>query len=179
MIKISDYPIVAGAILSVLQTATGPPASALDRWVELTNNTRMTIVEIYISQLGAERWNTDLLSDVFLVPASSVRVSVDDRAGCLFDIKRSSMMALPTSAEVSISVRWRDTRSPIDDGGRLTPREGVISCLQTLRRVRQKRSNRQARSPAATSRWVRPQDCGGPARKSSDPSNCRRISRPR
>jgi hypothetical protein len=87
MIKISGYPIVAGAIVAVLQTATGPPASALDRWVELTNNTRMTIVEIYISQRGAERWNIDLLSDDFLAPASSVRVSVDDRAGCLFDIK--------------------------------------------------------------------------------------------
>src|SRR5262245_30258298 len=87
MIKISGYPIVAGAILYVLQTATGPPASALDRQIELTNNTRMTIVEIYISQVGAERWNIDLLSDEFLAPASSVRVSVDDRAGCLFDIK--------------------------------------------------------------------------------------------
>ena len=87
MIKMSGYPIVAGAILYVLQTATGPPASALDRQIELTNNTRMTIVEIYISQVGAERWNIDLLSDEFLAPASSVRVSVDDRAGCLFDIK--------------------------------------------------------------------------------------------
>jgi hypothetical protein len=29
MIKISGYPIVAGVILYVLQTATGPPASAL------------------------------------------------------------------------------------------------------------------------------------------------------
>src|SRR5215510_2048009 len=87
MIKISGYSIVAGAIVSVLQTATGPPASALDRWVELTNNTRMTIVEIYISQLGAERWNIDLLSDGFLAPASSVQVNVDGRAGCLFDIK--------------------------------------------------------------------------------------------
>src|SRR5215510_8696813 len=86
MIKISGYPIVAGAILYVLQTATGPPASALDQW-ELTNNTRMTIVEIYISQVGAERWNIHLLSNGFLAPASSVRVSVDDRAGCLFDIK--------------------------------------------------------------------------------------------
>jgi hypothetical protein len=87
MIKISGYSLVAGAIVSVLQTATGPPASALDRWVELTNNTRMTIVEIYVSQPGAERWNIDLLNDDFLAPASSVRVSVDDRAGCLFDIK--------------------------------------------------------------------------------------------
>jgi hypothetical protein len=66
MIKVAGYPIVAGAILCTLQTATGPPASALDRWVELTNNTRMTIVEIYISQVGAERWNIDLLADDFL-----------------------------------------------------------------------------------------------------------------
>src|SRR5262245_23397516 len=27
------------------------------------------------------------------------------------------MTALPTSAEASIFARWRDTRSPIDDGG--------------------------------------------------------------
>jgi hypothetical protein len=80
-------PIVVGAMLCALQTATVPPASALDGWVELTNNTRMTIVEIYISLFGAERWNIDLLSDDFLPPASSVRVNVDDRTGCLFDIK--------------------------------------------------------------------------------------------
>jgi len=59
MIKISGYPIVAGAILCALQSATGPPAFALDRWVELTNNTRMTIVEIFISHAGAEFWNVD------------------------------------------------------------------------------------------------------------------------
>jgi hypothetical protein len=68
-------------------SATGPPASALDKWVELTNKTRMTIVEIYISQVGADRWNVDLLSDAFLAPASSVLVNVDDRTGCLFDIR--------------------------------------------------------------------------------------------
>src|SRR5215472_15154246 len=87
MIKISGYPIVVGAILCALQTATVPPASAQDRWVELPNNTRMTIVEIYISQFGAERWNIELLSEDFLAPARSVRVNVDDRTGCLFDIK--------------------------------------------------------------------------------------------
>ena len=64
-----------------------PPASALDRWVELTNNTGMTIVEIYISQVGAERWNIDLLSDDFLAPASSALVNIDDRTGCRFDVK--------------------------------------------------------------------------------------------
>ena len=87
MIKISGYPIVVGVVLCALQTATVPPASALDRWIELTNNTRMTIVEIYISQFGAERWNIELLSDAFLAPARSVRVNVDELTGCLFDIK--------------------------------------------------------------------------------------------
>src|SRR5215471_13329878 len=87
MIKISGYPIVVGVMLCAFQTAPVPPASALDRWIELTNNTRMTIVEIYISQFGAERWNIELLSDAFLAPARSVRVNVDERTGCLFDIK--------------------------------------------------------------------------------------------
>jgi len=87
MIKISGHSIVAGAILCALQTATGPPASALDRWIELTNNTRMTIVEIYISHVGADFWNTDLLGADFLAPAGSALVNIDDRAGCRFDVK--------------------------------------------------------------------------------------------
>ena len=87
MVKISGYPIVAGAILCAVQTATGPPASALDRWVELTNNTRMTIVQIYISPVGTDFWNIDLLGVDFLVPAGSVLVNIDDRAGCRFDVK--------------------------------------------------------------------------------------------
>jgi hypothetical protein len=87
MVKISGYSIVAGAILCAVQTATGPPASALDRWVELTNNTRMTIVEIYVSRVGADFWNIDLLGAEFLVPAGSVLVNIDDRAGCRFDVK--------------------------------------------------------------------------------------------
>jgi hypothetical protein len=55
--------IFAIVILCTLQTATGPPASALNQWIELTNNTRMTIVEIYVSRVDAERWNIDLLAD--------------------------------------------------------------------------------------------------------------------
>ena len=54
MFKIAAHPIIAGSILCTLQAATGHPASALDQWVELTNNTRMTIVEIYISHVGAQ-----------------------------------------------------------------------------------------------------------------------------
>ena len=87
MFKISDLPIMAGSIICVLQAATGPPASALDRLIELTNNTRMPIVEIYIGHARSDRWNIDLLGADFLVPAGSVLVNIDDRAGCRFDVK--------------------------------------------------------------------------------------------
>ena len=87
MFKIAAHPIMAGLILCALQAATGPPASALDQWIELSNNTRMTIVEIYISHVGAQLWDIDLLGTDFLAPASSVWTSIDDTAGCRFDFK--------------------------------------------------------------------------------------------
>jgi hypothetical protein len=87
MFKIATHPIMAGSILCALQTATGPPAAALDQWVELTNNTRMAIVEIYLSHVGAQLWAIDLLGADFLAPASSVLTSIDDAVGCRFDFK--------------------------------------------------------------------------------------------
>jgi hypothetical protein len=87
MFKISGSPIVTGTIVCALQATTGPPASALDRWVELTNNTRMPIVEVYISRVRSELWDIDLLGDDYLAPASSVLVKIDDGAGCRFDVK--------------------------------------------------------------------------------------------
>ena len=87
MFKISGSPIIAGLIIGALYTATGPPASALERWIELTNNTRMPIVEIFVSPVRSDRWNIDLLGDDYLAPASSVLVNIDDGAGCRFDFK--------------------------------------------------------------------------------------------
>jgi hypothetical protein len=87
MVKILGFPLTAGTIVCALQTATGPPALALDRWVELTNNTRMAIVEVYISRGRSELWNIDLLGDDYLAPASSVLVKIDDEAGCRVDVK--------------------------------------------------------------------------------------------
>jgi hypothetical protein len=78
---------MAGTIVCALQTATGPPASALDRWIELTNNTRMPIVEIYISHFGSERWDIDILGDNYLMPASSALVNIGDGGRCRFDFK--------------------------------------------------------------------------------------------
>src|SRR5207244_6152030 len=87
MFKIATHPIIAGSILCALQAATGPPAAARDQWVELTNNTRMTIVEIYLSHVGAQLWDIDLLGADFLAPESSIWTSIDDAAGCRFDFK--------------------------------------------------------------------------------------------
>jgi hypothetical protein len=87
MVKILSFPLTAGTIVCALQPATGPPALALDRWVELTNNTRMAIVEVSISHGRSELWNIDLLGDDYLAPASSILVKIDDEAGCRFDVK--------------------------------------------------------------------------------------------
>jgi hypothetical protein len=87
MSNVAGYTLIAGAILCAVQAGAGPPAFALDRWIELTNNTRMTIVEIYVSHVGAGLWKIDLLGADMLPPASSVSVNIDDAAGCRFDFK--------------------------------------------------------------------------------------------
>jgi hypothetical protein len=67
---------MAGTIVCALQTTTGPPASALDRWVELPN-----------THVRSDRRNIDLLGEDYLAPASSASVKIDDGAGCRFDVK--------------------------------------------------------------------------------------------
>jgi hypothetical protein len=88
MFKIWGSAVMAGSILCAVQSATGPPALALDRHIELTNNTRTAIVEIYAAQTGTGRWQNDLLGDEILPPANSILVDIDDGAGyCRFDLK--------------------------------------------------------------------------------------------
>jgi len=87
MPKILAHLVMSGSILCTLQAATGPPASALDRWIEFTNDTRMAIAEIYVSPVGAQLWDVDLLGADLLGPASSILVNIDDGAGCRFDVK--------------------------------------------------------------------------------------------
>jgi hypothetical protein len=47
----------------------------------------MVIAEIYISRVGAQLWNVDLLGTDLLPPAGSVLVDIDDGAGCRVDLK--------------------------------------------------------------------------------------------
>jgi hypothetical protein len=88
MLKICASAAVTGSILWALQAATGPPASAFDRQIELTNNTRLAIFEIYASPVGTGRWQQDLLGDDVLAPATSMLVDIDGASGgCRFDFK--------------------------------------------------------------------------------------------
>ena len=88
MFKIWGAAISAVVTLCVLEAATGPPASALDRHIEFVNDTRMTIVEIYASPVGVRRWDQDLLGDGILPPASSALISIHGGTGyCRFDLK--------------------------------------------------------------------------------------------
>ena len=88
MVSIWGSAVIAGSLLGVLEAVTGSPASAFDRRIELTNNTRTAIVEIQIAQVGTGRWERDLLGDEILLPAQSVLVDIDHAKGyCRFDIK--------------------------------------------------------------------------------------------
>ena len=88
MSRIWGSALIAASILCVSETATGPPARAFERNVELTNNTRMAIIEIQIARLGTERWGRDLLGEDILLPAQSLVVDIDDAKGyCRFDFR--------------------------------------------------------------------------------------------
>jgi hypothetical protein len=88
MFRIRGCALIVGSMLCVLETATGPPVSAFERQLELTNNTRMAIVEIQVARIGTERWEKDLLGNDILLPAQSLIVEMGDAAGyCRFDFK--------------------------------------------------------------------------------------------
>jgi hypothetical protein len=48
MLKILGSAAIAGTIFSALQTATAPPAGALDRYVELINNSTIGLCQVCI-----------------------------------------------------------------------------------------------------------------------------------
>jgi len=87
MLRILGPAAISGTIFSALQTATAPPATALDRYVQFINNSRMAIVEIYPAEVGTGRWQQDLLGDQTLLPENSVLVGFHDGTGCRFDLK--------------------------------------------------------------------------------------------
>ncbi|MBU9698554.1 hypothetical protein GU927_011940 [Rhodobacteraceae bacterium HSP-20] len=73
---------------ALLALATALPAAALDRRVEIINNTGFTIVEFYGSNTGSDSWEEDILGTDVLPSGSSVVIDFDDRSGyCKFDFR--------------------------------------------------------------------------------------------
>ena len=87
MLNVSNT-VVAASLLFLSQNAAAPPAHSVNGHVILTNDTRQPIVEIYVSDDGADYWQEDLLGSEFLLPGGSVIFDVDDRNGnCRVDVK--------------------------------------------------------------------------------------------
>ena len=87
MLNVSNT-VVAASLLFLSQSAVGPPAHRGGPHVTLTNNTGHPIVEIYVSDDGANRWQEDRLGSEFLLPGRSAFFDVDDRNGnCRVDVK--------------------------------------------------------------------------------------------
>jgi hypothetical protein len=115
MVSIWGSAVIAGSFLGVLETATGSPASAFDRRIELTNNTRMAIVEIQIAHVGTGRWERDLLNATScFLPNLYLSTSVMRTAPADSISKRYLTMGTARFSATSMFALWRGLPSPID-----------------------------------------------------------------
>ncbi|GGK45596.1 hypothetical protein [Salinarimonas ramus] len=77
--------IAAGALALALSAA---PAIAQNRVVEIVNNTGVTMMEFYASNVDRSSWEEDILGADVLESGYSVDVDIDDGSGqCLFDFR--------------------------------------------------------------------------------------------
>ncbi|HTM78890.1 MAG TPA: hypothetical protein VL133_14845, partial [Devosia sp.] len=61
-------------------------AAALDRRVQINNNTDYDIIEFYASNTGTEDWEEDILGSDILPAGDSLVINIDDGTGyCKFD----------------------------------------------------------------------------------------------
>ena len=81
--------IQSAAALSLAATLfalTNSAAMALDRKVQINNQTSYTIVEFYVSNTGTSDWQEDILGSDVLPSGSSVMINIDDGSGyCKYD----------------------------------------------------------------------------------------------
>ena len=98
-----------------------PPARAFDREIELINDTRIAIIELYAAQAGSGRWKQDLLGEDFLRPGDSLGVKIEDGTNyCRYDLKvvlddgtsridRDLNVCSADAYAISFSITWRVT----------------------------------------------------------------------
>ena len=73
---------VAGALVALSISS----AAALDRRVQINNNTGYDIVQFYASNKGTNDWQEDILGRGILPAGESVIINIDDGSGyCKFD----------------------------------------------------------------------------------------------
>lgn len=78
--------VAAMALATALFALTNTAAMALDRRVQINNNTSFTIVEFYASNTGTTDWQEDILGSEVLAAGSSAMINIDDGSGyCKFD----------------------------------------------------------------------------------------------
>ena len=71
---------------TALLALTSSAAVALERKVQINNQTSFTIVEFYASNTGTADWQEDILGSDVLAAGSSVMINIDDGSGyCKFD----------------------------------------------------------------------------------------------
>jgi hypothetical protein len=52
------------------------------------NNTRQTVIELYVSSTDSDSWGSDIMSGVFLPSGSSTAVTFSNRSNrCIYDVK--------------------------------------------------------------------------------------------
>jgi hypothetical protein len=75
------------AVLALAILALGAvDAAALDRRVQINNNSSYDIIEFYASNKGSRSWEEDILGRDILPAGSSVVINIDDGSGyCKYD----------------------------------------------------------------------------------------------
>jgi hypothetical protein len=78
--------IIAVAIVGAVLALDITSAMALDRRVQINNNSSYDIVQFYASNKGTNSWEEDILGDDILPSGSSVVINIDDGSGyCKYD----------------------------------------------------------------------------------------------
>jgi len=73
-------------LATALFALTNSAAMALERKVQINNQTSYTIVEFYASNTGTTDWQEDILGSDVLPSGGSVSINIDDGSGyCKFD----------------------------------------------------------------------------------------------
>jgi hypothetical protein len=74
------------ALAATLTAASAVSAVALERKVQINNETSYTIMEFYASNTGTTDWEEDILGTEVLPAGDSVIINIDDGSGfCKFD----------------------------------------------------------------------------------------------